>query len=631
MTVTPNEDEVGGADPGEVHITPGTLRLPDGTTRTLAADAEIRTPFEGATTPPVTGGTFYILWGLTAPDVRFGSGVWGNAVAEAAGFFTAYYSTGGGWVAIDDIGTTYPFTPTDDDIIFAVGFKNSASGGIDSMSPLAPYSGDLGLLDSVPVGAIDPDVVGTLELADLAVTNAKVAVDAIETINIAPLAITAVEIDNATITDAKIAVNAITGDSIALDTILGANIAGGAVTSAEIAVNTILGSNIAPGEITGTLIAADTVAGSNIIGGTITGTNIAGGTITGDKVAAETIQAGNIAARTITGDRLTGNSISAIELAANAVLAGNIAAGQVTANALSVSAVTADKLAANSVTSSKIVAASIQGGDIAANTIVGSNLVGATITGDKIQGNTITGTNIAGQTITGNNIAANTIAADRMAVSTLSSITANVGNLTAGVIDASLVSTGILDSNVIQVDDLTISRSGNFLIVKNLGISSAKIQDAAITNAKIGNAEVSTLKIAGQSVTVPWAHSFDWGSGLTLTSGAWQKVAGQSGTPLFTIPTVAGVTPMLITWSLEMAGQNADAPPMSIRVDAEGVGTIYQSNANTNNKDEFPAGSFEYDFSPGSYRLPFYVLITAGDPQKRVVYRASVSAVAVMR
>lgn len=69
--------------------------------------------------------------------------------------------------------------------------------------------------------------------------------------------------------------------------------------------------------------------------------------------------------------------------------------------------------------------------------VAGSQIAAATITGANIAAGTLTANNILAGTITGDKIAAGTITAAKMLVTDLSSLTANVGTLTAGVLQSS--------------------------------------------------------------------------------------------------------------------------------------------------------------------------------------------------
>lgn len=176
---------------------------------------------------------------------------------------------------------------------------------------------------------------------------------------------------------------------------------------------------------------------------------IAAGKVTG---LLNNSQIQDIAAAKITGTigstQIADSAISTPKLAAGAVTAANIAAGTITG----------DRIAANAITANNILALSISGDKIAANTIAG----------DKILAGTITAANIAGGTITSDKIAAGQIIASQLQVTQLSSISANMGTVTAGVIQNVTGKTKFDLNNGLEIFD-----SGTFMTVKGLGFGSS--------------------------------------------------------------------------------------------------------------------------------------------------------------
>lgn len=158
--------------------------------------------------------------------------------------------------------------------------------------------------------------IATLQLADDAVTAAKLAVAAID----------------------GVSGNLVSG-SVGTDQLVALS-----VTAAKIAANTITASQIAAGTITATQIAAATILGTNIAATTISGSNIAAATITGGNIAALTIQAGNIAANAITTDKIAANTIEAGDIKAGTITGNEIAALTITAANIAAGTITADKL-----------------------------------------------------------------------------------------------------------------------------------------------------------------------------------------------------------------------------------------------------------------------------------------------
>lgn len=149
-------------------------------------------------------------------------------------------------------------------------------------------------------------------------------------------------------------------------------------------------------------VSVDTLNGEIITPRTINCDRIVAESITGNEIAAETITSEKIVTRSITADRLKANSITAGEIASGAITSGKIEAGAITAEHIAAHAITADRLAAKTITSDYIAAG----------------------------------------TITGNEIEAGSITADKIKVSELSALTANLGTVTAGVIQSSNYAAG---------------------------------------------------------------------------------------------------------------------------------------------------------------------------------------------
>lgn len=156
VLLTPNTNQLGSADIGNTRFSRGRFVLPDGTVRRLGGDVAVESPFHGSVRPP--DGRFYIVWGATNPETRFGVGFWGYSGAEGAGLFTAIYDRfNDQWYAIEGSGnaTEYSFTPLDTDYVVATGTKTSASGGYDSLTALVAFQEPNYPRNLVPAGFAD--------------------------------------------------------------------------------------------------------------------------------------------------------------------------------------------------------------------------------------------------------------------------------------------------------------------------------------------------------------------------------------------------------------------------------------------------------------------------------------------
>lgn len=135
LNLTANEN-TGGAEDGEILVSDGVYRLPDGTVRTVSAASNVWTPYEAATKP--SDEIFYIVSGSSDAEVRFASLTFpAFAGAHVNGVFLMRYDrTGNTFYAVDNDNVEESFVPASDDVIIAVGQKQSTSGGIDFLIPL---------------------------------------------------------------------------------------------------------------------------------------------------------------------------------------------------------------------------------------------------------------------------------------------------------------------------------------------------------------------------------------------------------------------------------------------------------------------------------------------------------------
>lgn len=181
-----------------------------------------------------------------------------------------------------------------------------------------------------PLGNLEADIVAAENIIDGAVNAAKLAVTAIDPVgNLSADQVGTDQLKALAITTGKLAANSITGAKIAANTITASNIAAFTITADQIAASTITGSKIA----------AFTIIGSNIAARTLTAANIAAGTITATEISASYIYAGSIAA----------SQISAGTLAAGVIYAGNLSAAQITTGSLS-----ADRISGGTLTGASL-------------------------------------------------------------------------------------------------------------------------------------------------------------------------------------------------------------------------------------------------------------------------------------
>lgn len=142
----------------------------------------------------------------------------------------------------------------------------------------------------------------------------------------------------------------------------------------------------------------------------------------------------------------------------------------------------------------------LHGDNIRANTITAWHIAANTITANEIASRTITAGNLVANTITGNEIAANTITANKLDVVDLSAITANMGTVTAGILQGTNAYMD-LSSGSIRLGD---SSKAHFLIDNNT------------IGGYYGNTKYFSLNMHNPNIS--GSPQFDFGTGTTFSS-----------------------------------------------------------------------------------------------------------------
>ncbi|CAL6981308.1 phage tail protein [Lactiplantibacillus plantarum] len=197
---------------------------------------------------------------------------------------------------------------------------------------------------------IDKGVIGTAEIANAAITNAKIGKLAVGTAQIADLAVGTAQIGDAAITNAKIG-------SLAVGT---AQIANGAITNAQIGSLAVDTANIKDAAINSAKIASLAVGTAQIGDGAITNAKIG-------KLAVGTAQIKDAAITDAKVGSLSANKLTAGTIDFNTINGKNINASNITTGTMSTDRLNVGKLSALSANLGNVTTGSLKGVDIVAN------------------------------------------------------------------------------------------------------------------------------------------------------------------------------------------------------------------------------------------------------------------------
>lgn len=109
--------------------------------------------------------------------------------------------------------------------------------------------------------------------------------------------------------------------------------------------------------------------------------------------------------------------------------------------ALVLGAIVGSDIATQTIEGSNIATNTIEGANIMANTIGASHIASNTISADHLMTDSVTATKVLAGSITADKIATGTITAEKMNITSLSSLSANLGEVTAGTLTAPTIQT----------------------------------------------------------------------------------------------------------------------------------------------------------------------------------------------
>jgi len=209
----------------------------------------------------------------------------------------------------------------------------------------------------------------TDDIADDAITTAKILNETILAEDIATGAVTTSEILDETILAEDIDTGAVTTSEILDETILAEDIATGAVTTSEILDETILAEDIATGAVTTSEILDETILAEDIATGAVTTSEILDETILAEDIATGAVTTSEILDETILAEDIATGAVTTSEILDETILAEDIDTGAVTTSEILDETILAEDIATGAVTTSEILNGTILNEDIANGTI----------------------------------------------------------------------------------------------------------------------------------------------------------------------------------------------------------------------------------------------------------------------
>jgi len=176
----------------------------------------------------------------------------------------------------------------------------------------AKLSGTLpGLDGSALTGVVASDI------ADGAVTTAKLAADAVTSVKIAAGSVYAVHLVASSVGEGSIQAGAVTSDKIVDGHVTTNKLADFVVTSAKLALNAVAFANIQDGAVSSDKLADNTVTSAKLAFGSVTSDKIIDGHVTTNKLADFAVSSAKLADGSVTTDKLADGSVTTGKLASN--------------------------------------------------------------------------------------------------------------------------------------------------------------------------------------------------------------------------------------------------------------------------------------------------------------------------
>jgi hypothetical protein len=139
--------------------------------------------------------------------------------------------------------------------------------------------------EAITSAKIDDGAIITVKLADGSVTSAKILDGSLTTVDLMDGSITSIKVADGAVTSSKVADGAVTAGKLADDSITTVKVADGAIVTAKLADGAVTSAKIVNGAVVAEDLADGSVVNVKIADGAVTTTKIADGAVTTPKIA----------------------------------------------------------------------------------------------------------------------------------------------------------------------------------------------------------------------------------------------------------------------------------------------------------------------------------------------------------
>ena len=348
-------------------------------------------------------------------------------------------------------------------------------------------------ISTIPAADVTGQLVAS-QIADAAITTAKIAAGAV----------TASEIGSNAVTATKVSAGAITSDKLAANSVIAGKVAAGAISASQIAAGAVVASKLVVADLSNLVI--NNWTGGDLDGWSTDATNIS----VQDRTDTSLVSSG-IAGKMVrieggdhwmrsprascsAGEKFhaevwvrrfnapQGSTLVQLRWTLNTGSAAYATIGSTSTNDSNIKIANTVTAPSNAIDVSLWIRFNLGGTSGAA--LLARPVLRRAASGELIVDGAITADKISAGAVTTNALAANAVVASKIAA----------GEITG----TKLAATGIITATA-QINNAVITGAK----IASATIGTANIANAAITGAKIGNLEVDTINLAGNAVTVP--------------------------------------------------------------------------------------------------------------------------------